>query len=370
MYWLIIPAVLLIYLIVVVFFPGFDFQESSFRISGVAPSPEDTLGFRRDFEITVQGNKVRGWFYEASGPPDHSSRSGESGDPHARPGGSSLAAPCIILATGLGGDRTMGLEAFALKYREAGYHCISFDYRNFGSSEGEPRNLFSQRMQLEDLRAVMQYARTLKEVSSLIIWGTSAAGSYGLVVAAEESGTAGEVGTEDPAPIVSVICQVPGLSAKEEFKHRIRRLGWGRFLRLFMHAQRDRGRGRLGLSAHYIPMVGDGSFALLEGPGAVDGYRTLCSGEFDNRICARSLIMPPGPDPEKVALRVRCPVLIQIAQQDTLISPSGHLAVVAALGHRGTLRSYPGNHFDIYRPPLLDQLVEDQLEFLQKATAS
>ncbi|MGX9145996.1 hypothetical protein [Mesorhizobium sp. 128a] len=45
------------------------------------------------------------------------------------------------MAHGLGGIKEMRLDAFAERFSDAGYACLVFDYRNFGASEGAPRQL-------------------------------------------------------------------------------------------------------------------------------------------------------------------------------------------------------------------------------------
>ncbi|MCB1140583.1 MAG: hypothetical protein KDK23_17625, partial [Leptospiraceae bacterium] len=90
------------------------------------------------------------------------------------------------MATGLGGTRRMGLEHYALFYRARGLHCLTFDYRNSGDSEGQPRGLVWPRMQLEDLRGAMEWAAARPEIDGVFLWGASAAGSYPLILAAEQ----------------------------------------------------------------------------------------------------------------------------------------------------------------------------------------
>ncbi|MBU43659.1 MAG: hypothetical protein CMN76_10595 [Spirochaetaceae bacterium] len=336
--WLALPAALLIYLIVVVFFPGFDFPQSRLALMGQGHSPAPALPFRQDIQFQVEGATLYGWFYQAS----------------------AESAPCIVMATGLGGTREMGLEALAIQFREHGYHCLTFDYRHFGASEGQPRNLVWPRLQLEDLRGALQWAGSRSEIESAFIWGASAGGSYGIILAAEQ----------DRFPlwplIQGVVCQVPALDTKSELKGMIRRNGLPRFLRLIMHAQRDRGRGRLGLSPHYIPMVASGKgFAMLQGPGAEEGYASLASGRFENRICARSMLMPPPPQALSLAGKVHCPVLIQLASHDGLISPEGHQEVAKKLASC-EIKVYEGGHFDLYLPPLSNRVVADQLDFFAR----
>ena len=61
---------------------------------------------------------------------------------HFAPRHSSLAnsqgSPCVVMAHGLGGVRAAGLTPFAEAFAAAGLHVICFDYRGFGTSDGQP----------------------------------------------------------------------------------------------------------------------------------------------------------------------------------------------------------------------------------------
>ncbi len=49
--------------------------------------------------------------------------------------------PCIIMGNGLGGTKDTGLEPYAIRFQNAGFAVLVFDYRYFGESEGTPRQL-------------------------------------------------------------------------------------------------------------------------------------------------------------------------------------------------------------------------------------
>ena len=59
------------------------------------------------------------------------------------------------MAHGLGAIKALRLAAFAERFQAAGYACLVFDYRHFGDSEGEPRELLSISRQREDWRAAV-----------------------------------------------------------------------------------------------------------------------------------------------------------------------------------------------------------------------
>ena len=81
--------------------------------------------------------------------------------------------PIIVMAHGLGGTRRMRLTAFAERFVAEGYACLVFDYRYFGDSEGQPRQLLDIKSQLEDWKAAVAYARSLDKIdpNRVVIWG-------------------------------------------------------------------------------------------------------------------------------------------------------------------------------------------------------
>ncbi|KAJ7048320.1 hypothetical protein C8F01DRAFT_1267713 [Mycena amicta] len=46
----------------------------------------------------------------------------------------STPLPVIVMAHGFSADKTMGLSHYAEAFSSAGYACIVFDYRRWGSS--------------------------------------------------------------------------------------------------------------------------------------------------------------------------------------------------------------------------------------------
>ena len=67
--------------------------------------------------------------------------------------------PIVVLAHGIAGQKDMGLHPFAEVFAQRGLAVLVFDYRNFGGSEGEPRNWVSPKRHLEDWDAALDYVR-------------------------------------------------------------------------------------------------------------------------------------------------------------------------------------------------------------------
>ena len=265
----------------------------------------------------------------------------------------------MVMSHGFGGTKDCLLERYAERFVEAGLAVLTYDYRHFGESEGEPRQLFATPYQLDDLRAAIGYARGRSEIDAnqIVLWGTSAAGGYGLTIAVEDE------------KIAAVIAQCAGIDHKADSDMFMKREGIGYLLRLIPHAQRDKGRSRFSLSPHRLPVVGrPGTLAMLTAPGAFDGYARLMqdSDTFKNEVCARLILMGYGPDPLEATKRVQCPVLFLVCEHDNLASPDSHRRAAEALGDKAEVRTYPIGHFDIYGGEYFEEAVHEKIAFLRR----
>ena len=266
----------------------------------------------------------------------------------------SAPVPCIIMGHGFGATKDMGLETYAFRYQEAGFAVLIFDYRHFGKSDGEPRQLIWIQHQLEDWVGAIKYARGLKEIdpARIALWGTSLSGGHVIVTAAKDKN------------IACVSAQCPGLDGRATGRMLFKREGLGYGLRMIMHGQRDLVRSWLRLSPHRIPIVGKpGSMACLTTPDAYDTFERLAPDNFINEVCARISIRGDKYRPVKHAQKVRCPVLLQICDNDTLTPISAAQETENRLGKYADVKHYPIGHFDIYNGSNLEKSVSDQLDF-------
>ena len=69
--------------------------------------------------------------------------------------------PLVVMAHGFSATRELGLEAYAERFCAAGLGVLLFDYRHFGASGGEPRQLLDISRQHADFRRALAYARDL-----------------------------------------------------------------------------------------------------------------------------------------------------------------------------------------------------------------
>lgn len=266
-------------------------------------------------------------------------------------------AACIVIAHGFGGVREARLDAYAERFQRAGHAVLVFDYRHFGSSSGEPRQLIAIRRQLADWRAAVSFARSLDGVDPdrVALWGTSFSGGHVLAVAAR-----------DPR-VAAAISQVPFMSGLATVAARSPRDG----LRLAAVGFHDALGAVVGRAPRYVPIVGQpGELAAMTAPGAEEGCRALFPPDFPwcNEVAARIFLATGFYMPGRRARRVRCPLLVQVADGDSTTPPAPAIRA-ARRAPRGELRRYPGDHFDVYLGELFERAVTDQLDFLERAFA-
>ncbi|MFB0517199.1 MAG: alpha/beta hydrolase, partial [Candidatus Neomarinimicrobiota bacterium] len=252
----------------------------------------------------------------------------------------------------------MGLENYAIRYQEAGFAALAFDFRHLGESGGEPRQLVWIPYQQEDYVAAIKYARGLDEVDpvKIALWGTSLSGGHVIVTAARDH------------RIACVVAQVPLLAGGAGGLEVVKRFGLGHILRMsFGHGLRDLVRSWFGLSPHKVPIAGkSGTIAALADAGAWDAFCKLAPDDFINEVCARILIRMDKYHPIKHAAQVHCPVLLQVCEKDIGIPLSIVEKAEQRLGQLAEVIRYPIDHFDIYLGENFEKAVSDQLEFFKK----
>jgi dienelactone hydrolase len=274
---------------------------------------------------------------------------------HAAAGNGDGDAPCVVMGHGFSGTQDRLFDN-AGRFAEAGLAALTFDYRSFGESGGEPRQLVSVEGQLEDWRAAIRCARGLEGVDPdrIALWGSSLGGGHVIVVAAE-----------DPR-IAAVVAQIPF----NGFPHRVEGRSTLDNLKLIWAMSVDAVRGRLGLSPHYIPMVGKpGEVAVTATPRAQQ-HIAMLSGEtrdslWRNEVGPRALFGMLRYRSGDEAHRLEMPVLVCIAERDNE-TPEEFTRQIAERAPRGELRHYPGDHFDFYRDPVRQQVLTDQIAFLHE----
>ncbi len=262
--------------------------------------------------------------------------------------------PCVVMAHGLAGTRDSGLLPFAEEFASAGLDVLLFDYRCFGDSSGEPRQLASPPRHRQDYQAAVECARALRGVDPerIVLWGTSWSGGHVVYAAAA-----------DPR-IAAVIAQSPDLDGVRTL-WMIRRYGGARqLIRVTWHGIRDRVRTLFGGSPHLIPVVGPpGTLGAMTSEESDPGYHAIAGPSWRNELTARAVLYEALNQAIGQARKVRCPLLIQAAERDSIAAPSA-CEPTARQAPDAELVTYPIAHFEIYLGEARERVLADQLDFL------
>src|ERR1700704_5335525 len=144
-----------------------------------------------DIEFDADGATLRGWLY--------------------RPRSNGSDAPVVVMAHGYNCLKEFYLDKYAASIANAGHVVLAYDNRNFGDSDGEPRQELDPWQQLRDYRHAITFLQTQSFVdpARIGIWGTSYSGGHVLVVAAIDK------------RVKCVVSQVPTISG---FRGMLRRI--------------------------------------------------------------------------------------------------------------------------------------------------
>jgi uncharacterized protein len=268
--------------------------------------------------------------------------------------------PCVVMAHGFGGTRDGGLLPFAQRFAAAGLDAFLFDYRNFGDSTGEPRQLIDWRRHREDYRAAVAHARGLEGVDPdrVVLWGTSYSGGHVVAVAAD-----------DPR-IVAVVAQTPATDGLAALVEVARYAGPVQPLRMTAVGARDAIGGLVGREPVRLPVVGPpGTLAAMSSPDAELGFLAIAGPTFENAFCARALLGLVLNRPVTRAADLPCPILFQIADRDAICPPAAIEKAAWEATGRAEVRRYPLGHFDIYVGEGRERSIADQLYFLRRHLA-
>jgi pimeloyl-ACP methyl ester carboxylesterase len=259
------------------------------------------------------------------------------------------------MAHGFGGTKDSGLLPFAEAIAEAGLDVLLFDYRCFGESSGEPRQFAWPPRHREDYKAAVELARGLAGVDPerIVLWGTSWSGGHVVYVAAE-----------DPR-IAAVITQSADFDGPRTLSQIRRYAGLGQQLRLTWVGLQDALRMIRGQEPLMIGTVGrPGELAGMTTEESEPGMRALAGPTWRNEVTGRAVFAEWTNRAITQIDRVRCPILVQIANRDSIAPPAAARAAAwRAKGHV-EMREYPFAHFDIYLGEARERVIADQLHFL------
>jgi len=300
----------------------------------MAESEAGIRGFTRiDSDFLSDGTRCAGWLYL----PERAK-----------------SPPVVILGHGFAAERTFRLDAYAERFVGEGIAAFAFDYRYFGDSGGEPRQLISPQSQLDDWKAAIAHVRTIEGIDRdrIALWGSSFGGGHVIMTAADDPGI---------AAIVSQVPLVDSLAAGKNVSTRDR-------LRCLMAGVRDLFRDFTFRSPYYVPVVGEpGDFALMTAPGFKSGYLGIVpeGSSWKNETPARVFFSAAIYRPITRARKVKCPALVVLGEQDSGSPPESVEKAAARMQHARLLRM-PFGHFDVYTGEGFETVAAVEADFLKE----
>ncbi|MET9328648.1 alpha/beta fold hydrolase [Tsukamurella sp. NPDC003166] len=262
--------------------------------------------------------------------------------------------PIVVLAHGLGGVKEQRLDAFAERFTAAGYACLVFDYRHFGASGGEPRQLLDVGLQRADWRAAVAFARTLDgvDLDRVVVWGTSFGGGHSIVTAADDPRIAAAISQCPFTDGLASSLAIPPLTS----------------VKVTVRAIRDLLGARIGREPQRVPTYGaPGSTALMTSPDSVSGMEALSPPgvSLPHDVAARFALQIMREFPGRRIKDIQCPLFLAICERDT-VAPAGPTRKYAAQARDADVKLYDAGHFDIYVGDDFERNVADQLDFLRR----
>jgi pimeloyl-ACP methyl ester carboxylesterase len=282
---------------------------------------------------TASGDEIEAWVYRPEGDGPH---------------------PAVVMAHGFAAVKAGGLAPFAERFCRAGFTAIAFDYRQWGGSSGQPRDETSVPRQCEDYRTAIDWAIADPRIDEtrIFVWGTSFSGLHVVEIAATDARLRGAI-AQNPL--------VDGLAGTTMAPP-------SRSLRLFALGVLDRLGSLFGRPPRYVAAgAAPGQFGVVANAAAFAGLdiiRPKDGTEWHNHVAARSLLGIAAHRPVRKAADIRCPILLVVAEDDT-IAPVGPALRVAELAPRGELFRSRGGHYGVYEGGEdYDRVINVEIEFL------
>lgn len=263
-----------------------------------------------------------------------------------------------VLTRKLAGIRHFRLPRFASSFHEAGYNVLLYDNRNWGDSDGTPRQESNPALQQTDYYDAFNYVAEKLCVDSkrIVYWGTSFSGGNVIYAAAVDK------------RVKAAIVQAPAVSGET------RSLA---FADQIPSVLEDRARIASGQPAHRVPVVASSREAAKAKSEKVmfpdlHAYEQLedqfnCGGKWENYVTSQTQLHMLEFESQAMIHRVSpTPLLMVVPGNDVLVSTSSQLAAFGkAREPKKLVYLEDAGHFDIYVGDAFERNIKAQLEFLR-----
>ena len=258
--------------------------------------------------------------------------------------------PGVVMAHGWAAVKELFLPEYAELFVRHGFAVIVFDHRNFGKSEGHPRQEINPYEQIEGYRNAISYLETVPSVDKnrIGVWGTSYSGAHALLL-----------GVLDPR-VKCIVSQCPTISGSRNIKLRF---PGDKLNELYRRLQEDRVNRMNGHAPSMVPFI-PGLDLTSEGP-AIDAdkivgndaekwFLTMVRWRLENwrnETTLKSLEYYEGYEPGDSVKSIRsAPVLMVLGNNDTFTPTEDAISAFESIKVPKKLVMVDGGHFDLYGP--------------------
>ena len=286
---------------------------------------------REDLDFYSRGTRCAAWFYLP--------------ETEEKP-------PVIVMAHGLGGTRELRLKEYAERFAAAGFAVYLFDYRNYGASDGNKRQLINVRMQLEDWKNAIGYIKRDDRIDArqLLLFGTSFSGGHVVWLTAHRDDVKATVAQ---CPYTNTMATIKAVGLKYILK-----------------------KAPFVIADVLTCVTGDhpvllklstysGENAFMEADEDLT-KRYIGDAPFVNKAPARTLLEFVKYSPGRFFGRIETPIYVAACSKDTL-APADKTISLARKAKKLTCRKYDCGHFEIYLSPFFEEVINEYIDFYYKA---
>ncbi|MDV6378718.1 alpha/beta hydrolase [Sporosarcina sp. GW1-11] len=275
---------------------------------------------KKSVEFNAEGITLRGWLY--------------------LPDTTESSLPGIVMTHGYGSLKEMYVDKFAEVFASNGFAVLLYDHRNFGDSDGQPRQEINPYEQVLDYQHAITFMSTLEEVDSsrIGVWGSSYSGGHVLMVGAMDK------------RVRCVVSQVPTISGSESSARRVSSNDVPALLNSFYEDRKTRMQGGEPIRCKIVPEF-EGDEGIYSDKDAVDWYLSggALSPNWKNEVTIRSIELSRSYNPGNyISLIAPTPLLLLVAGDDTVTPTDLQVEAFKDAKEPKKMKVMDGHHFTPY----------------------
>jgi alpha-beta hydrolase superfamily lysophospholipase len=272
-------------------------------------------------------------------------------------------SPVVVMAHGYSATiNGMVADRYAEVFNDAGFAVLLYDHRNFGISDGEPRQQINRWVQARGYRDAINFVVTLPEIdeSRLAIWGDSMSGAEVIVV-----------GVIDPR-VKAIVAQVPACG-DEPPPPDPDGLLFASIRETFLNGDVS-GTPQTTIGPMPVVSLDQQSIPSMLTPLTAFRWFMEYGGRYgtkwENSVTSTSPATPTPFHPVLCAPHIHAPLLMIIASEDEMPGANSRISrmVFDAASQPKELIEMDGGHFGLLEYPgsLFDQASHAQRDFLER----